>query len=93
MARGQGLKIALPLCPVTEVVADNQSRHLFAEGYLPECPLMRWAGTQYLPPGVRWMELDTIVHLGNERVRLRNHDPYHAHPAAAMSNVGPRTRH
>ena len=54
MARGQGLKIALQilLCPVTDIAADNQSRHLFAEGYFLEWPLMRWASTQYLPPGV-----------------------------------------
>ena len=33
MARGQGFKIALQVlfCPVTDIAADNQSRHLFAE--------------------------------------------------------------
>ncbi len=50
MARGQGFKIALQilLCPVTDIAADNQSRHLFAEGYFLESPLMRWAGMLYL---------------------------------------------
>jgi acetyl esterase len=54
MARGQSLKIALQVlfCPVTDIAADNQSRHLFAEGYFLESPLMRWAGMLYLNPAV-----------------------------------------
>jgi acetyl esterase len=53
-AKGFGFKIALQvlLCPVTDIAADNQSRHEFAEGYFLEGPLMSWAGTHYLPPGV-----------------------------------------
>jgi acetyl esterase/lipase len=54
MAKGQGLKIALQilLCPVTDIAAGNQSRHLFAEGYFLEAPLMRWASMLYLSPAV-----------------------------------------
>jgi len=53
-AKGSGLKIALQVlfCPVTDIAADNQSRREFAEGYFLEGPLMRWAGTHYLPAGV-----------------------------------------
>jgi acetyl esterase len=53
-AKGSGLTIALQVlfCPVTDIAADNQSRREFAEGYFLEGPLMRWAGTHYLPAGV-----------------------------------------
>jgi acetyl esterase len=53
-AKGSGLNIALQVlfCPVTDIAADNQSRREFAEGYFLEGPLMRWAGTHYLPAGV-----------------------------------------
>jgi acetyl esterase len=53
MAKGHGLNIALQvlLCPVTDIAADNESRHLFAEGYFLEWPLISWAATHYLPPG------------------------------------------
>ena len=53
-ARRSGFKIALQvlLCPVTDIASDSQSRREFAEGYYLEGPLMSWAGTHYLPPGV-----------------------------------------
>jgi acetyl esterase len=54
LAKARGLRIALQvlLCPVTDIAADNQSRHLFGEGYFLEWPLISWARTHYVPSAV-----------------------------------------
>ncbi len=53
-AKSSGPRLALQVlfCPVTDIAAENQSRRDFAEGYFLEWPLMRWAGTHYLPADV-----------------------------------------
>ena len=91
VAREQGLRVALQilLCPVTDIAADNQSRHLFAEGYFLEARLMRWAGMQYLPPGV---DLNDPRLSPLRAADLSGLPPAHIHTAGFRPPAGRRER-